>query len=271
MNTQPYEFPAEGPIEASVRLGAGDIIVTASESNRVLVTVRPHDGSEASRTAADNTVVDFSDGRLRVESPDSGHGGLFRRSAQLDISLTLPIGSSLNCTSGSADVRLTGELGSADVRTGSGDVTVDHITGELSVKTGSGDLQVGRVSGQLTANSGSGDMVIRSATGVVVATTASGDLVIDEAHTSLTVRTASGDIALRSVRSGEVVANSASGDVTIGVPRGTGVWLDLNTVSGSTASNLDMAGDQPRGDTQLTLRVQTVSGDISINRAASVA
>jgi DUF4097 and DUF4098 domain-containing protein YvlB len=156
------------------------------------------------------------------------------------------------------------------VHSGSGDIVVDQVSGDLTAKTGSGDLKVGRVGGQLTASSGSGDMAIGTAAGVVHANTASGDLTIDEAHTSLTVRTASGDIQLRSVRAGEVQANSASGDVAVGVPRGTGVWLDLNTLSGSTRSNLDMASDQPRGETQLKLRIKTLSGDIVINRAPAV-
>jgi DUF4097 and DUF4098 domain-containing protein YvlB len=272
MSTEPREFPTDGPIEASVRLGAGDVIVSAGPTDRAVVTVRPSDNGEASQTAAEQTIVDFSDGRLRVEAPERGaHGLLFRRSAQVRIELTLPIGSTLHCNTGSADVRLTGELGVALVNTGSGDITVDQISGDLTTKTGSGDLKVGRIGGKLTANSGSGDMSIQTAVGMVVANTASGDLHIDEAHTSLTVRTASGDIVLRSVRTGEVTANSASGDVVVGVPRGTGVWLDLNTVSGSTRSNLDMTGDQAPADTQLRLRVQTVSGDILINRAAAVA
>jgi hypothetical protein len=56
------------------------------------------------------------------------------------------------------------------------------------------------------------------------------------------------------------------------VASGTGVWLDLNTVSGSTRSNLDMnQGAPPAGGHALTLRVATVSGDITINRVAVAA
>ena len=47
---------------------------------------------------------------------------------------------------------------------------------------------------------------------------------------------ASGDVTVRDAARGEVICKSTSGDVAIGVRKGTLVWLDLTTVSGRTTS-----------------------------------
>ena len=69
---------------------------------------------------------------------------------------------------------------------------------------------------------------------------------------------------------GNVSAHSVSGDVTIGVRRGSKVYLDCNTVSGDTSSELELSTDAPAGDGPLVeIRAKTVSGDIRITRAAA--
>jgi len=72
------------------------------------------------------------------------------------------------------------------------------------------------------------------------------------------------------VMRGNVAAHSVSGDVTIGVRRGSKVYLDCNTVSGDTTSELELTTDAPAGDGPLVeIRAKTVSGDIRITRAAA--
>jgi hypothetical protein len=264
----PYEFTHDGPIEANVRIGSGDLLVTAEPTSTVSVVVAASDSSDASRSAAAHTTVDFTDGRLRVETPESGGGWLFRRSGQLRIEIRVPLDSHLRASTGSADVRVDGQLGSADLNTGSGDTYVANTSGDLTIKTGSGDLRADNVGGELRVNSGSGDVTVRRAHGTVTVMTASGDVQIDDPRMSVTAQTASGDVRLRAVRSGDIRTNTASGDVSVGVPIGTRVWLDLNTVSGSTRSNLDMSAAPIEGGTQVSLRLQTVSGDIAVSRVA---
>jgi hypothetical protein len=62
---------------------------------------------------------------------------------------------------------------------------------------------------------------------------------------------------------------TASGDVSVGVAAGTGVWLDLNTASGSTTSDLAMGGGPSEGvrEAALEVRIRTASGDIDVHRA----
>ena len=60
----------------------------------------------------------------------------------------------------------------------------------------------------------------------------------------------SGAVTVRDAARGEVICKSTSGNVAVGVRKGTLVWLDLTTVSGRTTSGLspDEAPERPRGD-----------------------
>ena len=118
----------------------------------------------------------------------------------------------------------------------------------MSLKSASGDLRVARAGDACTARTASGAIDIGWA----------GDLV--------TASSASGDVTVRDAARGEVSCKSTSGDVAIGVRKGTLVWLDLTTVSGRTTQNL-LPEDAPNGQDERLLRVkaQTVSGNITIS------
>jgi hypothetical protein len=66
--------------------------------------------------------------------------------------------------------------------------------------------------------------------------------------------------------------NSVSGDVDLGILAGTGVWLEVSSVSGRTTSELSMGGDAvPPTGASLKVRVRTVSGDIELRRVVTTA
>jgi DUF4097 and DUF4098 domain-containing protein YvlB len=117
------------------------------------------------------------------------------------------------------------------------------------VNTASGDVEVGRLQGA----------------GKVRA--ASGDISIFEADASLKVQTASGDVEIESVREGDVVLQTASGDIAVGIKQGSKLWIDAKSMSGETSSELDI-GDAPTdGEGPLVeVRATAMSGDIRVKR-----
>src|SRR5258705_6661900 len=134
------EFDCTAPIDATVRIGGGDLNVTAEATQTITVQVSPQDSSEASRDAAENTLVDFDGGRLRVEVPESASGWIFKRSGQVRIDIRIPEESRVRAHSGSADIRITGRIGSVELTSGSGDAHIASASGDVTVKTGSGDV-----------------------------------------------------------------------------------------------------------------------------------
>src|ERR671910_848642 len=69
-------------------------------------------------------------------------------------------------------------------------------------------------------------------------------------------------------RYGDVKVNAASGDVAVGIASGSRLWVDAQSLSGDTSSELELEG-APSDDPGplVELRVQTMSGDISVRRA----
>jgi len=69
-----------------------------------------------------------------------------------------------------------------------------------------------------------------------------------------------------------VRVQTVSGDVRIGVARGTRTWIDAASVSGRLESELGLEDQEPPAETAeaiVPLHVKTVSGDVSIVRAAA--
>src|SRR6266699_2124286 len=245
-----WEFACSEPIDANVSLASGTVAVTAAPTD--VVTVQVHRGrpSDPARPEADDdrladdVSVDFAAHHLVVsELPKRGLGW---RSKGLHIVISMPAGSRAAVSAASADVTCQGEYGAVDVRTASGRI---DVAAEVNAQTASGQIHV------------------RHAAGDVTARTASGEIRIRIADASVTARTASGSVRVASVARGRADLTSVSGDIDVKVAPGTGVFLDLSSLSGRVTS--DLAASDQGGDADLRLRCQTVSGAVQVSRAAS--
>jgi hypothetical protein len=262
-----YEFNCPEPVTLSLRVAGGTAEIFAEDRRDATVEVVPFDGSDAARDAAGRTRVELRDGALLVEAPE-WTGWLFRRGPRVRVRVHLPQDCDLAVRVASADVRAAGRYRSASVASASGDLSVEHVTGDVSANAASGDVRIGRVDGNLKVNGASGDIAVGYVGGDVIAHSASGDVAVNHAGGSLRATTASGDVRVGMATTGAIRANSASGDVTVGVAAGTGVWLDLTSISGDTRTDLTMpAGSADQSAATLNLQVRTVSGDIDVHRA----
>jgi hypothetical protein len=262
-------FDRTTPVTVALRAQRGKVDITATDETNVQVDVVPLDGSEAAAEAARNTQVALEGDTLYIQTPQSAPWQ-WRRTPKLGIVVRVPTGSSIAAKIASADLRGTGRYAVAQIDVASGDVRLDEVTGDAQLKSASGDVTVARVGGGLRASSASGDLDIGDVIGDVSASTASGDIDIRGVGGSLKAGTASGDVKVGVVRRGKTELKSASGDVEVGVAAGTGVWLDVNTASGSTRNDLSMGAENTPADGQqaatLHLQVRTASGDVHIRR-----
>jgi len=265
-----WEFACSEPIDANVSLASGTVAVTATPTD--VVTVQVHRGrpSDPARLEADDdrladdVSVDFADHHLVVsELPKRGLGW---RSKGLHFVISMPAGSRAAVSAASADVTCQGEYGAVDVRTASGSIDVAAVRGHAEVSTMSGAVRIDEAA-EVNAQTASGQIYVRHAAGDVTARTASGEIRIRIADASVTARTASGSVRVASVARGRADLTSVSGDIDVKVAPGTGVFLDLSSLSGRVTS--DLAAPDQEGDADLRLRCQTVSGSVQVSRAAS--
>ena len=134
---------------------------------------------------------------------------------------------------------------------------IDEVASSLEVQSVSGDLHAGTVHGDIRAQLVSGDVHVRDAGG------------------SISTNTVSGDQRFEAVRRGRMELKAISGDVMVGVRAGARVYVDANTVSGSTSSEFELSdapAAPPAADAPLVeLFVKTVSGDVRLERALAAA
>jgi DUF4097 and DUF4098 domain-containing protein YvlB len=265
-----YEFQHAAPVTIALRAHSGSVEISAEPRDTIEVEVVPVDDNEAAREAASNTRVILEDETLLVQVPGSEYWH-WRRTPKLRITVKVPAGSALAGKSASADVHAAGVYSLVQLDAASAAVRIEEITGDAQMVAASGDLTVGRVGGALRIRSSSGRIQIGDVTGDVSAETASGGIAMRSGGGSLGAKSASGSIEVGMLRQGQARISTSSGDVQVGVAPGTGVWLDLNTASGRSTSDLARKGETPPADesASLELRVRTASGDIHVHRAAA--
>lgn len=260
-----FETPSEPRLR--IRNTSGLVTVEAVETAETTIELSALRDDETTRNAIEKATVEAHGGEVTVEIPKQGWGFL-GRSPEVAVRVRCPLGSALDCTTASADVRATGRVGATEVKTASGDVSLEDVAGELSVHTASGDVRASTVDGEARLNTVSGDVRLGTARADVVANTVSGDFELRDAHGSVSGNTVSGDQELETVRGGQIKLQSVSGDLQVGVAAGTRLFVDANSTSGDLSSELPLQGEPTgEGGAETTLRLKTVSGDVSIVRS----
>jgi hypothetical protein len=279
-----YDTPA--PISVSLELGAGDIRITASERTDTVVEVRPTDpASEADVTAAEQARVELVDGRLSITAARGLRRYTWRGGHEsVDVEISLPVGSRLEGEAGVAALTSTGRLGEVrfkagvgairldrtgpvQVRTGAGDISVEHAEGRAELTTGTGAVEVGAVDGPAVVKNSNGNTWLGDVAGELRVKAANGKIAVDRAHGAVHARSANGDVMVGAVERGEVVAETGSGKLEVGVVEGVPAWLELHTAYGNVRSDLDAADRPDPGEEAVEIRARTGLGDITIHRA----
>jgi hypothetical protein len=277
-------FNTPGPVLLNLDLPVGEIeIETANtqETSVELEALSSSDSAEEQVASARIEAIKRGDGHEVIVEVRRRHGISITFSSGPDIRLgtpelrlrvTCPLGASLDIKTKSADVQARGTYGAVEIKTASGDLQVEDA-GSARMKTASGDVHIDRSRTHLEVNSVSGDLHAGDVGGDLRAALVSGDVHVREVAGSISTNTVSGDQRYDAVVNGRVELKAISGDVTVAVRRGARVYVDANTVSGSTSSEFEL-GDAPVTEPAVTesnrsveLFIKTVSGDIRLERA----
>jgi hypothetical protein len=259
-----HRFPLSDTVRnLDLRNPAGSVTVLADEAaDELVVRVEPLD--PAAEQLADRLDLVVTPSRLRFSVPERR----LLRTPSFAIEVRTPAGAAVRAASGSGDVELRGRLGDAELTSASGDVAVEHCA-ELQLRSASGDARVGRVEGPATVATASGDVRLDYAGGRVQVRSASGDVRLGEAAGDASVTSASGNLQIDRARRGRMQLKTVSGDAVVTVEPGLRVWLDVRSISGRLHSDLDDDTDAPAGGpADLSIVLQSVSGDLRVGRAA---
>ncbi len=270
-------FETPGSVSLQIKLPSGRVLVATADEPRTSVEIVAV--GRRGQDAIDEIEVTMEErlGRsvIKVEQKDRFRWGPIQITwgGDFECRVTCPPGTDLDLSGGSTDVRADGELGEVSVRTASGDIRLESARGDLQVKTASGDIAVGSISSPATLVTVSGDLGVDRTDASLTARSVSGDVTIGSASAALGVSTTSGDVDIKSVSGGDARVQTVSGDVRVGIARGTRTWIDAASVSGRLESELGLEDQEPvvegESGTVVPLHVKTVSGDVSIVRAAA--
>jgi DUF4097 and DUF4098 domain-containing protein YvlB len=247
-----YTFMSTAPAKLFVEFGKGNLEVQTTDTDETTVEV---DGDDA-----ESLVVEQRGDTINVIDP---HKGPFSRTRRYDITITAPSRSQLRARTSTADIATQGVLRAAWIQTGSGDVRIDRVAEEFQFESGSGDIEADTLGGRASIKSGSGDIRIGTAHDLNTKT-GSGAVEIDEVEGDVSHSTGAGNFAIHSISAGRISVKGASSNVRIGIPNGTPVWTDVNTVTGRCTSTVESAGAPAAGEPYVELRTTTVSGDVTL-------
>jgi DUF4097 and DUF4098 domain-containing protein YvlB len=238
MRTETFSTPQ--PPSLRINLPSGEIRVQTSDTAETSVVFTGPDEESARIEQRQDEIV------IEVERKK-----LFGRGGSYDLVVSAPHGARIDATTASADVDGQGRYGDVEVDSASGDVSFTAVDGRLEVNTASGDVRADSVGDVVRVNS------------------ASGDVTLGEIDSDAKIRTASGDIKIRSALRGKIDVTSASGDVEIGIRRGSVVFMDASSMSGDMSSEMDVSDAPPATSDGPTVdfRARTMSGDVTVRRA----
>jgi DUF4097 and DUF4098 domain-containing protein YvlB len=260
-------FDTPSPIQIRFDVSGGSLRVRASDRADTVVTVRPgNENSSADNQAADQTRVDFADGRLTVTSPRRPRLLFFATMPSISIEVLVPEGSGLEAALTAGDVDCEGRLGDVRIDDKYGDIRIDRVAA-LHARTAAGDITVGQVDGDGDAGTSYGEIRIGEAAGALRLDSACGDITVERAHASVGATTKYGQVRVHSAAGGSLDLATSYGKVEAGVREGTPAWLDLESSSGKVR-NLLTPSDAPDGPEEpLRIKARTSYGDIVVRRA----
>ena len=286
------QFTAEKVRTLRVLADAGDITVTPTPEGEVIrIKATKIISGKLDRAKLKpyleklEVLAALKDGALVVESRFPNDASTQGISAYVTYSITVPKRMALDLHSASGSIKVRGIGGGIQVESASGDVDLKDVGGEpdskLEVRTASGGIEVknAKIADLLRLHSASGDVEVARLESLSSRLQAdlssqSGAITFSGDATELEAQTASGDIEATLTDKRPLVSShlqSASGSVTLTLPRAASAKVETRTASGEVEPPTNIrAGGEARsltftlGEGGAPIRIETASGDITV-------
>ncbi|WP_326665102.1 DUF4097 family beta strand repeat-containing protein [Streptomyces sp. NBC_00385] len=190
---QKYDTPA--PVSAILDIPAGRVRFIAADRPDTTVEILPADASKGRDTkAAEQTIVEYADGVLRIESAPA-RNRLVGNAGAVEVTIQLPAGSGVEAKTADVELRGVGRLGDVTLDCAQGSVKLDE-SASVRLTLLAGDVSVGRLGGPAE------------------------------------IRVQKGDIHVAEAVHGTVELRTEYGHISVGAARGVSASLDAGTAFG---------------------------------------
>lgn len=275
-------FPVSGPAFVRIDVQMGRVEVVAEQRDDVDVVISPANPHRSGdRSAADAVRVTRTGAEVSVVGPFRMN--LFGPGDSVDVLVRVPAASDASVSLKYGAVHLTGTLGTvrlaldygdasvarvgrADLGLGHGELRVEHISGDADVTLKSGRARIGRVTGALRLKGSDAGIDVGSIGGVADIATSTGVVQLGDPGPALTIRSAYGPVRIRELVRGTARIEGSYGALSLGVRRGTAVWLDASSRHGVVRNELTADAGPADGEDTLEVHARTGYGDITVHR-----
>ena len=215
-------FDARGTVNVSCP--GGDVVVTGSDRNQIVVKARTERGAIRFVSSGSNATLE----------PAASRG-----CNDAHFELSVPAGVHLVANTWSGSLRVSGVKGEIDAHAQSGDVDVRDAGDDIEVETLSGDVTIQGARGAVNVHTVSGDISLTGGRGTVEVETVSGDIELhDVVSSQVRTNSTSGDLTFAGaiVNAGRYQFETHSGELRLELPANVGAELSLSTFSGEIDS-----------------------------------
>ncbi len=286
------DFEADGPVELDLGVTIGRVEVVLGRESGVTVRLQHDAGEQPSWVNGVSSLLSWvgekfgdqfggmpefsvADAVRQARIEKTGNRVVVRaakawqlRNVPVAVTVHAPAGSHLEVRAGSADVKVTGAAGRADILTGSGEVSLERADGAATIRTGTGAVKLGPTLAGLQLRSGSGSVEAASIAGPATLGTGTGNVWLGAIEGDVMARTGSGDLSVADAAAGSLELITGSGEVRVGVRSGVRAEVELASAAGRVSSELDVSDTPPEGAVALKVRARTGTGNAVVTRAA---
>ncbi|MBN1440955.1 MAG: DUF4097 family beta strand repeat protein [Anaerolineales bacterium] len=222
--------PVDGPADLTINTPFGKVDISAEEGgSEIVVTSHKYAWGTTQQAAEDllkkTEIVLLQDGnsvKVYVDQPvEVSLIHIGPASISVDFTVRVPTDCSVNASTSSGDVSLSGTTGTAVIHSSYGDVSTQAVRGEVSATTSSGEVTVRDVTAgaeSVEATTSFGEILVRNARGSSLnAKSSSGDVTVeDSAFTGqASLSTSFGDIEATNLEAQSLDARTNSGKVIL--------------------------------------------------------
>ena len=247
----------------------GEIAIKAWDKNSVHVKGTLDDKAEKLIFNASQNKVN-----IIVKTPRN-----LSRGSGSDLTIKVPVGSSIDAGGVSTDFSISGVMGAIDTSSVSGEINVRGGRGLLTIETVSGDIIANEHEGQIDLQSVSGDIAYAGSASEIETQAVSGDIDIRNQAEAKDIETesVSGDISIETglSKKAQVSLEAVSGDVTLDLTDTNDVTIEAASLNGDIDNDItnDKAKKEPwvgrslntqSGNGRRKVSIETISGDIDL-------